>query len=41
MIHQTVLLFGPPSAGKKTQTKRLSAFLRSPHVSTGDMFRDH
>lgn len=36
-----VVLFGPPGCGKGTQAVRLKEALRVPHVSTGDMFRDH
>lgn len=36
-----LLFVGPPGAGKGTQAARVAERVGIPHISTGDMFRDH
>ena len=36
-----ILFIGPPGAGKGTQADLVAERLGIPHISTGDMFRDH
>jgi len=36
-----IILFGPPGAGKGTQSEKLIEKYKLVHVSTGDIFRSH
>jgi len=38
---QAVVLFGSPGSGKGTQAGLLKNCLKVPHISTGDMLREH
>lgn len=41
-MSKLILVFlGPPGVGKGTQAAKLAADLKLPHISTGDLFRDH
>src|SRR5690606_38040754 len=36
-----IILFGPPGAGKGTQSEKLIAKYKLKHIATGDLFRKH
>lgn len=40
-MRYSLIIFGPPGAGKGTQCKHLASELGVPHISTGDLFREH
>jgi adenylate kinase len=40
-VGRRLLILGPPGAGKGTQAEKLCRAIGIPHVSTGEMLRDH
>jgi len=38
---RALIFLGPPGAGKGTQAKEVAKHFAVPHLSTGDMFREH
>ncbi|HZP33187.1 MAG TPA: adenylate kinase [Candidatus Acidoferrales bacterium] len=40
-LGRAVIFLGPPGAGKGTQARQIAETYGVPHLSTGDMFREH
>ena len=40
-LGRAVIFLGPPGAGKGTQARQIAETYSVPHLSTGDMFREH